>query len=480
MKTKALSLLVFSLFTVVTSFVSAESVKVFLLAGHSNIAGTDRIDNLNAEWNVPQDDVWIWLDHNMDGIGDWATLEPGHGGPTHSTRPNDPEGITLGGDGHLKVGPELGLGRTLADEYPEHRVALIKQVRSGTIAEWSTENFGPPEDPEHPWSSLVQKSSDAFEALEGAGHSYEVEGLFWSLGGRDARNWNSNSEDPDELMVGREDALARSAVYGENLKNFIGGVREQFGANLPVVIGMNDHVAPEFQDRVFPGMTFVTKSQLEIAASDPLTTVFSNMGLSTADNIHFDAMSQVEQGMRFGNAYIDLISQSTPGDYNGDGFVNVIDIDLQSLAMDVPTPDLGVFDENADAMVDLADRNILVQNYANTFFGDSNFDGEFDTKDLVAVFQAGQYEDGVDGNSTWVTGDWNGDGDFGTNDLVLAFQDGGYEQGPRESVATVPEPTGTILGISGLLLLGLRNRRRQERSAEVAPELRYLSESRLL
>ena len=58
--------------------------------------------------------------------------------------------------------------------------------------------------------------------------------------------------------------------------------------------------------------------------------------------------------------------------------------------------------------------------------GDSNHDGVFDSSDLVAVFQADEYQDDIDGNSTWEEGDWNGDGDFTTSDLVAAFSAGTY------------------------------------------------------
>ena len=58
--------------------------------------------------------------------------------------------------------------------------------------------------------------------------------------------------------------------------------------------------------------------------------------------------------------------------------------------------------------------------------GDVNGDGQFDSADLVAVFQAGEYEDAAFGNSMFGEGDWNGDGDFSTADLVLAFQMGGF------------------------------------------------------
>ena len=58
--------------------------------------------------------------------------------------------------------------------------------------------------------------------------------------------------------------------------------------------------------------------------------------------------------------------------------------------------------------------------------GDANLDGRFDSRDLISVFTANQYEDGVVGNSRWSTGDWDGDGEFSTSDLLVAFQAGWY------------------------------------------------------
>jgi hypothetical protein len=72
--------------------------------------------------------------------------------------------------------------------------------------------------------------------------------------------------------------------------------------------------------------------------------------------------------------------------------------------------------------------------------GDSNHDGIFNSSDLVKVFIAGEYEDGIPGNSTFDEGDWNGDNDFTTADMVLAFISGRYVAAARretvnESVA---------------------------------------------
>ncbi|MCA9217525.1 MAG: tandem-95 repeat protein [Planctomycetales bacterium] len=58
--------------------------------------------------------------------------------------------------------------------------------------------------------------------------------------------------------------------------------------------------------------------------------------------------------------------------------------------------------------------------------GDSNHDGVFNSSDFVLVFQAGEYEDGIEGNSTFEEGDWDGDGDFTTGDFVFAFTAGTY------------------------------------------------------
>lgn len=70
--------------------------------------------------------------------------------------------------------------------------------------------------------------------------------------------------------------------------------------------------------------------------------------------------------------------------------------------------------------------------------GDSNADGVFDQRDLVAVFQAGKYE--TDRVATWAEGDWNGDGRFNSEDLVLMMQLGTYNAAPNPIAAEMGEP----------------------------------------
>ena len=99
-----------------------------------------------------------------------------------------------------------------------------------------------------------------------------------------------------------------------------------------------------------------------------------------------------------------------------------------------------------------AGRADYVHNVLGTWVGDSNLDGEFNSSDFVVVFTAGEYEDGVLGNSSWVTGDWDGDQEFNSSDFVAAFMDGGFEQGARPVVRAVPEPNAVVLLFSAGLV----------------------------
>lgn len=155
---------------------------------------------------------------------------------------------------------------------------------------------------------------------------------------------------------------------------------------------------------------------------------------------------------------------SFDGDYNSNSLLDGIDLDLHSQAM--RDQDL-TFDLNNDNIVDIADRSVWVHDLANTFFGDSNLDREFNSGDLTTVFQAGEYEDNITLNSTWAEGDWNGDGDFDSGDLVTAFRDGGYELGPKAAVNAVPEPSSLML-----LALGLIRIVRFRRTTRSVTELR--------
>ncbi|MCA9215184.1 MAG: aspartyl protease family protein [Planctomycetales bacterium] len=115
-------------------------------------------------------------------------------------------------------------------------------------------------------------------------------------------------------------------------------------------------------------------------------------------------------------------------------------------------------DVDGDGDIDFSDRQTWVEEIEQTYFGDSNLDGSFDSRDLVLAFQSGEYEDEIEDNSTWAEGDWNGDLDFNSQDLVVAFQHAGYDKGPRANVAAVPEPTHLPAALSGIAAFCLLRR----------------------
>lgn len=288
---------------------SDKPVKVFVLAGQSNLTGTARVDNLDPAWTNQQDDVWIWLDHNMDG-GQWTSLGPGHGLSTHKPSPDEPEGF----DPINGLGPELSLGSVLADAYPDHRIAFIKHGAGGRdlASHFNPDNIGPPESMEHMWGGMLKKTYDAFAVLDAAGCSYEVEGFYLDLGYGDARNRNSNSSDPGEVLAGEEEAMLRSAAFGENLTRFIEAVRAEFSDDLPFVMSLvRDDLSPEPQQD-FPGLELVRQAQLDVAATTPWMVSFPTVGITLRDNVHFDAMGQIEHGTRVADNYLDLIQTTSP------------------------------------------------------------------------------------------------------------------------------------------------------------------------
>jgi hypothetical protein len=195
--------------------------------------------------------------------------------------------------------------------------------------------------------------------------------------------------------------------------------------------------------------------------------------------VHFWTEAAVDGALR---AKIDSFSRTwVPdpglGDFNGNGVLDAEDIDLLSAEVRSGTNN-ETFDLNSDEQISDVDRTLWVERLKSTYFGDSNLDGQFDSRDLVAVFQAAKYEDAIDGNSGWATGDWNGDGDFSSRDLVLTFEFGGYEQGPRV-VTAVPEP-GRItmimmLGLSGFMWRTVFRNAERRHGVARTPQLAYQS-----
>ncbi|MCA9215038.1 MAG: PEP-CTERM sorting domain-containing protein [Planctomycetales bacterium] len=180
--------------------------------------------------------------------------------------------------------------------------------------------------------------------------------------------------------------------------------------------------------------------------------VIDGLLFATSNELLFD-YSQEQMDAFFLNPIVD---PGVEGDFNGNGSRDIGDLDLLAAAMQSGDAS---FDLDGDGDTDIDDRTRWVTDLTNTYYGDSNFDGEFNSSDFVAVFGIAKYETGA--AATWAEGDWNGDGIFDSSDFVTAFGSQGYEKGARAGgLQVVPEPNALVLVAFGLLGITSVRRRR--------------------
>lgn len=136
-----------------------------------------------------------------------------------------------------------------------------------------------------------------------------------------------------------------------------------------------------------------------------------------------------------------FVIRTSPGDLNADGQVDAADVRVLCNAIRFGEDH---FDLNSDHVADTSDMVVMIEEFLGSAIGDSNFDGIFNSTDLILVFMAAEYEDRIAGNSTWETGDWNCDGEFNTNDFVFAFQQNGYQRNStsRREISSVRPRSG--------------------------------------
>lgn len=237
----------------------AATVKVVLLGGQSNMDGRADDAGLPAELQSPQDDVRFY--HR--GISTLTTLRPGSG---------------------TDFGPEVTFGRTVADGLPADSFALIKHALGGTSLadDWDPDTGGT-------YSNFRNTVAEGLSALTDAGHTYEIVGMLWTQGERDAK-------------IGRT-----TAEYQADLVEFAADIRTRYGQNLPF-----------FASRLSSGQTSISPAQLaeiragqeNFAASDPHAWMIDTDGMGMkGDNLHFDAAGQIALGEAFGQSYIDVVPE---------------------------------------------------------------------------------------------------------------------------------------------------------------------------
>ncbi|QDU71526.1 dockerin type I domain-containing protein [Mucisphaera calidilacus] len=149
----------------------------------------------------------------------------------------------------------------------------------------------------------------------------------------------------------------------------------------------------------------------------------------------------------FDNLLIEALASDPglPGDFNNDGVVDALDIDLLTGAVRDSSSE-PQYDLDENGTVDAADLDAMITDVIGTLFGDANLDQTVDLLDLSAL--ASNFE----GTAGWAGGNFNTDTSVDLLDLSTLASNF------NQSAPTVPEPTGLILmGIGA----SLAARRRQ-------------------
>lgn len=219
---------------------SRKPVKVFLLAGQSNMEGQGVVSMDHPHYynsgkgnlvNTMKDPKKAhWYQHLKDGGGKWVVRDD-----VKITFRDRSGGLTVGYTGYggsSHIGPELQFGHVVGD-YFEEPVLLIKTAWGGKSL---FKDFRPPSSGGTVGSyyrlmlqeihSAIDSMDDVFPDL--AGRGYEMAGFVWMQG------WNDMC-DPQAIPE-----------YDKNLVNLVKDLRSEFQSpELPVVIGELGNGGPE-------------------------------------------------------------------------------------------------------------------------------------------------------------------------------------------------------------------------------------------
>ncbi|MDP6634806.1 MAG: sialate O-acetylesterase [Phycisphaerae bacterium] len=230
-----------------------KKIKVFILAGQSNMEGHGQVRSLPHLGNHPKHGHLLKKLKGPDGK--WAVRDDvtiSYKAPQRNKRSGSLT-VGWGGEKH-ELGPELMFGTIMGDKYDEH-VLLIKTAWGGkdVICDFRSPSAGKPRGAEAAFFAHRRKEGDRREigvyyrkmvaeikeTLDNIknvvpgykGQGYEIAGMAWFQGWNDLGAWHFQK---DGEHLGKE-VLGR---YKQNLSAMIRDLRKDLNApDMPVAIG---------------------------------------------------------------------------------------------------------------------------------------------------------------------------------------------------------------------------------------------------
>ncbi|MDO7136022.1 sialate O-acetylesterase [Algibacter lectus] len=270
--------------------IPSNEVQVILLAGQSNMAGAGNYDELDdsikARIKKVSNRVWVSQSNTEQKPLSY-----------YNNKPSEKYNFTK------RFGPELFIGLTLAEKYPNQEFLLIKEAKGGTSLygawnpEWSLEKAKEIEKGEakQSWNLCeihIESIKKNLALLSEKGKSYKIIGMTWMQGENDAILENS----------------ARN--YAQNLKKLITKYRTEFEVkNMPFIGGqINSHYG------IKDGSDLVRKACIDVAKSDPFVKVIETVKDSPyndypkhSDNVHYNTEGLTRLGTAFAKDLITFL-----------------------------------------------------------------------------------------------------------------------------------------------------------------------------
>ncbi len=277
------------LFLVLLSFGQEKDVQIVLLAGQSNMVGGGNYENLDASVIKRVEAISNRVKFSFNGA---------IAVPLSYTKNKPSEKYNF----KKRFGPEIFIGLTLAEKYPNKEFLLIKRSLGGTSLygawnpDWDAAKAKLLEKGEFKqnlklYNLHLEDIKMNLKQLSSQGKTYSIYGLTW--------------------MQGENDAIHEASVksYRNNLKKLIKSYRRDLNVSeLPMVLGqINSRYGIE------GGSDKVRQAMVKFTNQDYYTALIKTSKDATwfdfpkhTDNVHYNTEGQKRLGTAFANMFISI------------------------------------------------------------------------------------------------------------------------------------------------------------------------------
>lgn len=288
-------------FLLIPTLFYTQKIRVFVLAGQSNMNGFGYNKDLPNDLKTFKD-VYIFQGNSVPdgdlngGIGKWEVLKPGNG----TGFKTDGKTNTLSD----RFGLELSFAKRMKELFPNDKIALIKYAREGTsIDSVARADFGCWDADFHGKNGINQydnflktvKNALSETDIDGNGKRDEIipSGILWMQGEGDASY--------DEAIANR--------YYG-HLKTLMNQMRAALLTDdLPVVIGKISDSGKNEKGRVWNTGELVQYAQEKFVKNDKNATIVRSTKKYNYGNDpwHYDSSGYIDLGKNFAEEIFKLI-----------------------------------------------------------------------------------------------------------------------------------------------------------------------------